>query len=110
MSVRRRSWRNRDGSRSEAWVVGYTDRGRGVRRIKTFDRRKDADAYHAAVAMDVRRGTHRPDSESIMVAEAGKLWLESGDNNGLERSTLESYRQHLDFHIGPCWAPRSFRS
>jgi integrase len=100
MSVRRRSWTNRDGSLSESWLVDYVDQRRR-RHIKTFDRRKDADAYHAAVAMDVRRGTHLPDSESIMVAEAGKLWLESGDNNGLERSTLESYRQHLDFHIQP---------
>ena len=74
MSVRRRSWTNRDGSLSESWLVDYVDQ-RGRRHIKTFDRRKDADAYHAAVAMDVRRGTHLPDSESIMVAEAGKLWL-----------------------------------
>jgi integrase len=104
MSVRRRSWTNRDGSLSESWLVDYVDQ-RGRRHIKTFDRRKDADAYHATVAVDVRRGTHLADSESVTVMEAGKLWLESGDNNGLERSTLESYRQHLNFHIQPLLGP-----
>jgi integrase len=100
MSVRRRSWTNRDGSLSESWLVDYTDQG-GRRHIKTFDRRKDADAYHAIVTVDVRQGTHLPDSESITVAEAGRLWLESGDGAGLERTTLDGYRQRLELHIVP---------
>ena len=81
-------------------MVNYTDQ-RGRRHLKTFDRRKDADAYHATVMVDVRQGTHLPDSESVTVAHAGKLWLESGDGAGLERTTLDSYRQHLEFHIIP---------
>lgn len=67
----------------------------------TFDRRKDADTYHAAVSVDVRQGTHLADSESITVAEAGRLWLESSDGAGLERTTLDGYRQRLNFHIVP---------
>ena len=27
MSVRKRTWRNRDGSRGEAWIAEYRDRG-----------------------------------------------------------------------------------
>jgi integrase len=100
MSVRRRSWTNRDGSHSEAWLADYTDQ-RGRRHVKSFDRRKEADAYHATVTVDVRQGTHLPDSESITVAQAGTLWLQSGDLAGLERTTLDGYRQHLIFHIVP---------
>jgi integrase len=100
MSVRRRSWINRDESASEAWVVDYTGPG-GNRHTKSFDRKRDADAYHAVVTVDVHRGTHTPDSKSVMVAEAARLWLESGDAAGLERSTLDSYRQHVNFHIVP---------
>jgi len=55
MSVRKRTWRNRDGSQGEAWVVAYTDQG-GTRRIKSFGRKRDADAFHATV------GLHVPDS------------------------------------------------
>ena len=100
MSVRRRSWQNRDGSRSEAWVVGYTDRA-GVRRLKTFERKRDAEVFEAAVALDVRAGIHVPDSQSIVVAEAARLWLEGCDAIGLERTTRDAYRQHVELHIVP---------
>jgi integrase len=100
MSVRRRSWTNKDGSKAEAWVVNYTDQN-GKRRLKSFDRRKDADAFHATVTVDVRRGVHLRDSDSITVAQAGLLWLETGDVTGLERATLANYRQYLELHITP---------
>src|SRR6516164_6259338 len=46
MSVRRRTWDNADGSQGEAWVVNYTDAD-SKRRLKSFERKRDADAYHA---------------------------------------------------------------
>jgi integrase len=100
VSIRRRTWTNPDGSVGEAWVVDYVDQHR-KRHLKTFKRRKDADAYHAVVAVEVRQGTHAADSTSATIAEASKLWLKSGDAAGLERTTLDSYRQHVSFHIVP---------
>jgi integrase len=100
MSVRKRTWSNSDGSQGEAWVVAYTDAG-GGRHLRSFDRRREADAYHASVTTDVKAGIHVPDSDSVMVAEAGKLWLQSCEANGLERTTLDGYRQYLDLHIIP---------
>jgi hypothetical protein len=52
MSVRKRTWRNRDGTRGEAWVANYTDRN-GARRLKSFDRMRDAKAFEAAVTAAV---------------------------------------------------------
>jgi integrase len=98
MSVRKRTWRNRDGSQGESWIVNYTDQG-GTRRMKSFDRKRDADAFHATVGVDVRRGLHVPDSQSVTVAEAGRLWLES--TALLERATRVQYRQHVNLHIVP---------
>jgi integrase len=100
VSVRKRTWKNADGSQGEAWVVNYTDRD-GKRRLKSFDRKKDADAYHNQVGVDVRAGIHTADSRSVTVVAAGKLWLETATNAGLERTTLEQYQQHLDYHITP---------
>ena len=100
VSVRKRTWTNADGSQGESWVVNYTDRD-GKRRLKSFDRKKDADAYHGQVGVDVRAGIHTADSRSVTVVEAGKLWLETTTNAGLERTTLEQYQQHLDYHITP---------
>src|SRR6516162_478304 len=100
MSIRRRSWTSPAGEQKEAWVVDYRDQ-HGHRHIKTFNRKKDADAYHAQTAVDVRAGTHTAPSRSITVAEAGKLWLTTSTNAGLERTTVEGYEQHLTFHIVP---------
>jgi integrase len=100
MSVSKRTWSNRDGSRGSAWVVAYTDQA-GKRRSKNFDRKRDADAFHGAVSTELRSGLHVPDSQSVTIAEAGRLWLRSCEAAALERSTVEQYGQHLNLHIIP---------
>jgi integrase len=100
MSVRKRTWQNADGSQGEAWLAAYTDH-EGKRRIRSFDKKQEAVAYHASVAGELRSGIHVPDSQSVTVAEAGKLWLAGCEADGLERSTLDYYEQHLDRHIVP---------
>jgi len=98
MSVRKRTWENRDGSQGESWIVNYADQG-GTRRMKSFELKRDADAFHATVNVDVRRGLHVPDSQSITVAEAAGLWLNSC--TALERATRVQYQSHVDLHIVP---------
>jgi integrase len=100
MSVRKRTWNNDRGESREAWVVDYRDQLRH-RHLKTFARKRDADRYHAEVAVDVGAGIHTADSRSVTVAEAGKLWLTSREAAGIERTTLASYREHLALHIVP---------
>jgi integrase len=100
MSVRKRTWTTRKGAEKETWIVDYVDQG-GKRHLKTFQRKKEADAYHSQVNVDVARGEHTPDSGSITVAEAGKLWIATAERNGLERTTVDQYRQHLELHITP---------
>jgi integrase len=98
MSVRKRTWKNTKGETKEAWIVDYADQG-GRAHIKTFARKKDADAYHATVRVEVREGRHTPDSESITVADAGRHWVKTSESNNLEKATLVEYQRHLDLHI-----------
>jgi integrase len=100
MSVRKREWVNPQGEAREAWVVDYVD-GSGQRRNKNFKLRRDAYAYASRVGAEVRAGTHTPDSTSLTIAEAGQLWLQTGENAGLEPTTLTSYRERLNLHIVP---------
>jgi integrase len=44
MSVRKREWATTQGEQREAWIVDYFDAG-GTRRLKTFKRKKEADAW-----------------------------------------------------------------
>ena len=100
MSVRKRKWTTRSGEAKEAWIVDYFD-GQGTRHIKTFDRKKDADAHAQQVGVDVRAGTHTPASKSITVAQAAADWLAYVELEGRERATVQGYRQHVDLHINP---------
>ena len=98
MSVRKRTWKSPSGEMREAWVVDYVDQG-GERHLKTFAKKRDADAHHAVVGAAVRAGTHTADSKSVTVAKAAALWLASCD--GLERATIAAYRQHVALRIVP---------
>jgi integrase len=100
MSIRKRKWTTAAGVEKEAWVADYVD-GQGVRRLKTFERKKDADAFISTAKVEVREGTHVADNASISVKAAGDLWIKSAESAGLERSTVSQYRQHLDLHIAP---------
>jgi len=93
MSVRKRKWITRNGEAKEAWIVDYVDQ-EGSRHLKTFDRKKEADEYHATVRVDVRAGTHTPASKSITVAQAADDWIKSIELEGREAATLAQYRQH----------------
>lgn len=100
MSVRKRTWTTPSGVEKTAWVVDYVDTA-GKRRLKTFRLKKEADAFAATATIEVREGVHVADSATVTIAEAGKLWLKSGDAAGLERTSMDQRRQHLDLHIIP---------
>ena len=100
MSIRKRKWVTSRGERKEAFVVDYVDQA-GKRHLRTFAKKKAADAFHVTVKSEVRDGTHTADSESITVAEAGKLWLVTAEQENLERSTIDEYKRHLNLHITP---------
>jgi integrase len=82
----------------EAWIVDYTDRD-GDRIMKTFAKKKEADAYHASVSVAVAAGTHTAPSKSITLAEVAKQWLDFVAGRGRERTTLAFYEQHVRLHI-----------
>ena len=99
-TVRKRTWRNKDGEQT-AWVADYFDQS-GKRHQKTFERQRDAKTWLAKTQHEVERGTHTPESTSITVAEASRLWLDRCtllvDKKEMELSTRQQYKSHVD-HI-----------
>jgi integrase len=97
--VRKRTWKNKAGEQT-AWIADYFDQ-EGKRHIKTFDTKKAASAWLVTTQGEVVRGVHTPENASITVAEAAELWIQTGELEKLERSTLRQYRTHADLHIVP---------
>jgi len=100
MSIRKREWTTPKGVQKTAWVVDYVD-GQGKRRLKTFTKKKDADQFSVTAKVEVRDGVHVADSATVTIEEAGKFWLKAGDDAGLERTTIDQRKQHLNLHIVP---------
>ncbi|PWE55457.1 site-specific integrase [Metarhizobium album] len=100
MSVRKRTWVTPRGVEKSAWVVDYSDTA-GKRRLKSFARKKEADQFAATASVEVREGVHVADSASVTIEKAGTLWVTSGESAGLERSTVNQRKSHLEHHIVP---------
>jgi hypothetical protein len=52
--------------------VDYADQG-GKRRLKTFKKKKEADAYHANTKVEIEQGVHVAPNASVTIAEAADL-------------------------------------
>lgn len=100
MGVRKRTWITRRGVEKSAWVVEYTDQ-QSNRRLKTFTKKKDADSFSANTSVEIRDGVHVADAASITVEVAATNWIATAEANGLEPTTIEQYRQHVNLHIVP---------
>ena len=100
MSIRKRKWTTSQGVEKEAWVVDYVDQN-GKRHLKTFDRKKVAEEFSSKAHVEVIGRVHVADADTVSVEVAGSLWMASCEASGLERSTLNQYRQHLTLHIMP---------
>jgi hypothetical protein len=68
---------------------------------RAFLVKKDADARHAQIKVEIVQGKHVAPSDSIKVAAAAEHWLKSAEQAGLERATVEFYGQFVRRHIIP---------
>lgn len=90
--------RRKDGSTT--WCVDYRDaKGRRVAK-SIFRSKREAEDWLAGTTVDLKKGVHTPDRDSITVAGACDLWIAHVE--GLrERSTVKQYREHSENHIKP---------
>lgn len=95
-----REWKTAKGEARSAWVADYFDQHK-KRHIKTFPTMAAADAYLVEARHEVAQRTHTAPSGSPTVTEAGEAWIAKAERDGLERSTVRQYTQHLNHHLAP---------
>lgn len=72
-SVSKRTWTYK-AVEKEAWVVRYSDQ-RGKRRLKTFDKKKDADKYRNKVEVEIEKGEHIADADTSTVKVVAEAYV-----------------------------------
>ena len=98
MSIRKRTW-TAAGETKSAWVIDYVDQS-GNRRLKTFDLKKEAEAWAVTARHEIATGVHAPNAK-ISVEETVGQWIAHCEDEGLERTTIEQRKRHLKLHIAP---------
>jgi integrase len=100
MSIRKRSWKNADGTESVRFIVDIMD-ANGHRERRQFDSRKEADAFRIATEGQMRAGTFRGDAAKFTVKDAADLFLQycEGRRQRGERMTRQNYKT-MEGHIG----------
>jgi integrase len=82
------------------WLVTLTTPD-GKKSYKTFNRRKDAAKHDREKGVAVDKGEFTHDRDSPMISQAASDWLKACGEDGLERSTIDRYRQYANLHIVP---------
>lgn len=100
MSIRKRSWKNGDGTVSVRWIADVAD-ANGHRERREFESRKEADAFHTTTKAQIRAGTFRGDASKFTVKDAADRFLEhcEGRRQRGEHMTRRYY-ETMEGHIG----------
>jgi len=102
-SVRKRKWTH-NGVDKEAWVVQYT-KPNGKPGIKTFQKKKEADAFRDKEAIQIQRGELISVQDSVTVEFVANEWLKECErrnkSGNLSGYTLNSYRYQATHNIIP---------
>ena len=109
-SVAKREWTH-NGETKTAWVVRYTDHG-GNRRMKTFEKKKDADKYRTEVETELGTGNHTPDSETARVRAVCERFLKHAEQRveagTMGRARYTSLATVVKKHMIPALGHRKF--
>jgi len=99
MSIRKRSWKNADGTESTRWTVDVFGAD-GHRERRQFESRKEADAFRVATEGQMRAGTFRGDAAKLTVKFAADSYLDycEGRRQRGERMTRKNYNV-IEGHI-----------
>ena len=99
MSIRKRSWKNADGTETVRWIADAAD-ANGHRERRQFDTRREADAFENATKSQMRAGTFRGDAAKFTVKDAADQYLTycEGRRDRGERMTRRNY-ETMEGHI-----------
>jgi integrase len=102
-SIRKITYRKKNGQVSTYWQVSYYDSGKQQR--KNFRKQAAANAHRITVESEILTGAHIPDRSSATVTAAALHFINAFERDmkagKRERSTWKQYRSHIKLHIDP---------
>ncbi|WP_131116495.1 tyrosine-type recombinase/integrase [Lichenihabitans psoromatis] len=103
-SVAKREWTH-NGESKFAWVVRYVDEA-GKRRMRTFERKKEADKFRTHAETEVEAGTHTPRSVALRMSEICELFLRYSEGRLRDGKIGKGCHQNLTMIVDQSIVPR----
>lgn len=111
-SVTPRVWTKADGSPGRVWMVRYLDPATGKRPGKSFDLKKDAEAFKRKVEREIEDGTHVTKGQALTVSEVCAKYVEASEarrrRGEVGRTRLVQINIMVDKHIAPVIGAKRF--
>lgn len=105
-SVNKRRWTH-NGVSKEAWTVWYLDPATGKRPSKTFELKKEADAFKRKVEREIEDGVHVSRSQAATVAQVADDYLRHNEmrvrDGRIMQARLDNIETALRNHILPAF-------
>ncbi len=100
-SVRRRTWKNKDGSKTTIWNVDYFDNTR-QRVVKGgFKTKAEAERYLTAIRLELEKGSCKKQNKQLTFKDIANSFMENYAVSYCRKSTVSGYYGYLKNHILP---------
>lgn len=105
-SVSKRPHTRADGSNGDKWIVRYVDGG-GAHRQKSFDRKKEAEAYRTKIEGEMAQGTHVAHGASVRLSALFDEFMALQDtrlrDGRIGQGMHRLYGRAIDIHFKARW-------
>lgn len=100
-SVRRRTWKNKDGSKTTIWNVDYVDNAR-QRVVKGgFKTKAEAERYLTAIRLELEKGNCFNKNKQLSFKDIADNFMENYAKSYCRYSTITGYKGYLKNHLLP---------
>ncbi|NLF83764.1 MAG: site-specific integrase [Candidatus Gastranaerophilales bacterium] len=99
--IRRRKWKNKDGSESFCWFFDFTTKSGQRIRESGFKTKADAEMHMAKAISSPTGCTYSKEAKNLTLVEACTFYIELHAELHCKKSTCASYKGYLNNHIKP---------
>lgn len=99
--IRKRIWNNKDGSKSQTWMIDYIDCFGDRKRQTGFKTKTDAEITLTKILSSINDGNYVAQNNKTTFEEAAQLYIELHVEVYCKSSTTDGYKGYLKNHILP---------
>lgn len=99
--VKKRSWKNKDGTKTQIWYLDYKDAFGNRKREGSYRIKADAEAALSKIQNDINTGNGFTQDKNKTFGEAAQSFLDLHASLHCKPSTYNGYANYIKIHLNP---------